>query len=215
MDLAVLSKISYGLYIVGAFKSGKAVGCVINTCFQVTSQNPLMAISINKNNYTLEGIRENKRFSLSILCEDSDPAIIGRFGFYSSRDTDKYADFGYEVTAGTPCVNGKFAGRLLLEAEQLIDCETHMIVVARLVDTVKGEGIPMTYDFYHRVIKGTAPKNAPTYRGEETTAAEPKKEKRRYRCDICGYIVEREGDLPPDYKCPICNADRSHFIPIE
>ena len=73
MDLTVLYKLTYGLYIVGAFKDGRPVGCVINTCFQVTSENPRLVVSLNKNNHTLAAIREFKRFSLSILAEDSDP----------------------------------------------------------------------------------------------------------------------------------------------
>lgn len=165
MDTTVLYNLTYGLYIVGAFIDGRAAGCTINTCFQVTSQNPLVAICLNKNNYTLEAIRQNKRFSLSILAEDSDPMLIGRFGFTSSRYTDKYESFGMEVIDMTPCVKGKFAGRLILEAQQFVDCETHCIIVARLLDTVPGSGTPMTYTYYHSVIKGTAPKTAPTFRG--------------------------------------------------
>lgn len=210
MDTTVLYQLTYGLYIVGAFKDGRAVGCVINTCFQVTSQNPLLVISLNKNNYTLEAIREFKRFSLSILAEDSNAAQIGTFGFRSSRNNDKYADYGYDVLAGTPCVKGKFAGRLVLEAEQFIDCETHVLVVARLIDTEAGSGTPMTYAYYHKVIKGKAPKNAPTYQ-EESATADKKQGVRRYECDVCGYIAEVEGELPEDYVCPVCGVDRSHF----
>ena len=92
--------------------------------------------------------------------------IIGKFGFFSSRDTDKYEPFGMEVISMTPCVKGKFCGRLILEAEQFVECDTHIIVVARVVDTVAGSGVPMTYAYYHDVIKGKAPKAAPTYRAE-------------------------------------------------
>lgn len=166
MDLTVLYNLTYGLYLVGAFMEGRPVGCTINTCFQITSEDPHLAISLNKNNYTLEAIRENKRFSLSILAEDSDPMLIGRFGFMSSRDTDKYEPFGYEVKDYVPCVNGKFAGRLIMEAEQFVDCGTHVLVIARLLNTYKGSGTPMTYAYYHNVIKGKAPKTAPTYRAE-------------------------------------------------
>ena len=155
MDLTVLYKLTYGLYIVGAFKEGRAAGCVINTCFQVTSENPTLAISLNKKNFTLSAIRENKRFSLSILSESSNPELIGRFGFTCSRDTDKYDGFGMEVIGFTPCVKGSFAGRLILKAEQFVDCGTHVLVLARLTDTIEGSGTPMTYAYYHDVIKGT------------------------------------------------------------
>lgn len=164
MDTTVLYKLTYGLYVVGAFKDGRPVGCVINTCFQVTSENPLLVISLNRNNYTLEALREHKRFSLSIVAENTDPLIIGRFGFYSSRDTDKYEGFGFDVVDFVPCVKGSFAGRLILEAKDFIDCGTHFLVTARLMNTVPGAGTPMTYAYYHDVIKGSAPKNAPTYR---------------------------------------------------
>ena len=215
MDITVLYKLSYGLYVVGAFKDGRPVGCVVNTCFQITSEVPRVAVSLNKNNYTLEAIRENKRFSLSILAENSDPAIIGRFGFTSSRETDKYEGFGYDVVDFTPCVKGAFAGRLILEAEQTVDCDTHVLVIARLVVTVEGSGTPMTYAYYHNVIKGKAPKNAPTYRGTEDDSAKPNGKKRRFECDVCFYVAETDGeDLPEDYVCPICGADLSHFKEI-
>lgn len=210
MNLSVLYKLSYGLYIVGAFKDGRPVGCVINTCFQITSENPLLAISLNKGNYTLDAINENRRFSLSILAEDSDTSLIGRFGFKSSRDTDKYEGYGYDVVDFVPCVKGRFAGRLILEAEQTVDCDTHVLVIARLIDTIEGEGVPMTYAYYHSVVKGKAPKSAPTYQADDAKQEAPTK--RRFECDVCLYVAETDGeDLPDDYVCPICGVDRSHF----
>lgn len=215
MDLTVLYNLTYGLYIVGAFKEGRPMGCVVNTCFQITSENPLLAVSLNKTNDTLGAIRENKRFSLSILAEDSDPDLIGRFGFMHSSRTDKYEGFGFEVKDYVPCVNGRFAGRLILEARQFIDCETHVLVVARLLDTVKGEGTPMTYSYYHNVIKGKAPKSAPTYRPEDDAPAPADGRKRHFRCDVCGYVAETGSEgLPADFTCPICKVDRTHFHEI-
>lgn len=208
MDTSPLTGLTYGLYIIGAFHEGRPVGCVVNTCFQLTSRNPLLAVSLNKQNFTLEAIREHKRFSVSILAEDSDPSLIGRFGFFSSRDTDKYSSFGFDVIGFVPCVRGKFAGRLILEAESFVDCETHVLVIARLIDTAPGDGIPMTYAYYHDVIKGKSPRNAPTYRPDASTASAGKSV---YRCDICNYETESDGPLPDGYVCPVCGADASHF----
>ena len=217
MDITVLFKLTYGLYVVGAMDGERPVGCIINTCFQVTSQNPILAISLNKNNYTLDAIKRAGRFSLSILAEDTNPAIISSFGFCSSCDNDEYADYGYDMTEGAPMVKGKFAGRLVLDALNFVDNETHVVVLARLVDTVKGEGTPMTYDYYHRVVKGKAPKNAPTYVAEEESKgdkAESAGNKKRYKCDICGYIAEVEGELPADYRCPLCRAPKEKFTAL-
>ena len=208
METNVLYKLSNGVYIIGAFMDGRAVGCTIDTCFQITSENPLLNISLNKKNYTLEAIKANKRFSLSIVSLDTDPEIIGRFGFVSSRDTDKYNGRGYDVIAGAPCVKGTFAGRLILEAERFIDCETHMLVIARLVDTEAGEGEPMTYAYYRNSVKAKA-----TTTVEKETAT-PQKKMRRYECELCGYIAEFEGEIPEDYICPLCGADSSQFHEI-
>ena len=67
MDVTVLYNLTYGLYVVGAMDGERPVGCIINTCFQVTSQNPIIAISLNKNNHTTEVLKRNPRFSLSII----------------------------------------------------------------------------------------------------------------------------------------------------
>ena len=167
MDLKVLQSLTYGMYVVGALDDGdRPVGCIINTCFQVTSQNPTFAISLNKDNYTTGVLQRNKRFSLSIIAEDTDPMVITFFGFCSSRDRDKYEKFGCTVMDGAPLVHGSFCGRLILDAEQFIDCGTHYVIISRLVNTIAGFGTPMTYSYYHRVIKGKAPKNAPTYVAE-------------------------------------------------
>lgn len=216
METNALYNISYGLYVVGSFCEGRAAGCVINTCFQVTSENSSLAICLNKKNYTLECIRKNPRFSISIISEETDPMIISSFGFRSSRDADKYAGFGYEVIDGTPAVKGNFCGRLVLDASDFVDYGTHVIVIAKLAASYPGSGTPMTYAYYHKVIKGNAPKNAPTYRAEPKATPSPESDKktRKYKCDICGFEIETEGELPADYVCPVCGFDRSHFKEI-
>ena len=210
MDVTVLYNLTYGLYVVGAMDGERPVGCVINTCFQVTSQNPIIAISLNKNNHTTEVLKRNPRFSLSIITEETDVVTIGTFGFQSCKNegVDKYGEFGYTMHEGAPLVNGKFAGRLVCDVLNMVDNETHMVVLARVVDTVKGEGHPMTYEYYHKVVKGSAPKNAPTYREERKQEAAPVKKK--WRCDVCGYVVEADA-LADDFKCPICKMGREHF----
>ena len=214
MGRNALYDITYGLYVVGCYSGDRPAGCIINTCFQVTSENPKLAISLNKTNYTLDCIKENPKFSLSIISEDTDPAIISSFGFRSSRESDKYADFGYEELDGTPAVNGNFCGRLVLSAVGFIDCGTHVIVIGKLEDSRSGDGTPMTYAYYHNVIKGNAPKNAPTFRAADEPVADTAANIRRFKCDICGYVVETETDIPEDYRCPVCGFDRSHFHEI-
>lgn len=214
METNALYNITYGLYVVGCYSDGKPAGCIINTCFQVTSENPTLAICLNKKNHTLDCIKKNPRFCVSIISEETDPMIISSFGFRSARDVDKYTDFGYDELDGTPAVKGNFCGRLILDAINFIDCGSHVIVIGKLVASHGGNGTPMTYAYYHKVIKGSAPKNAPTYRAEPQPAQTSNKEMRRFKCDICGYEVESESDLPADFVCHLCGVDRSHFKEI-
>ncbi|MBP3537567.1 MAG: rubredoxin [Muribaculaceae bacterium] len=37
---------------------------------------------------------------------------------------------------------------------------------------------------------------------------------RKFKCDVCGYVVESDKDLPADFVCPVCGVDRSHFYEI-
>lgn len=48
MDLKALHKISYGMYVISSIKNGKLNGQIANTVFQITSEPPTIAVSINK-----------------------------------------------------------------------------------------------------------------------------------------------------------------------
>ena len=49
-----------------------------------------------------------------------------------------------------------------------METETHTVFLGKVVDAdVMNEDTPMTYAYYHNVIKGKSPKNAPTYKAEE------------------------------------------------
>lgn len=216
MDINALRQITYGLYVVGTSDNGRPTGCIINTCFQVTSENPIVAISMNKNNYTHDAILRHRRFSLAILAEESDASLITTFGFQCGRDRNKYEGRDYSWQHGAPVLKGKFAGHIICELLHVADNETHDVFFARVIDTLPDDGTPMTYAYYHQVIKGRAPKNAPTYVAEPETPNTPETPRpqstKRYVCEVCGYI--HEGELTDDFKCPVCQAPRSCFKEI-
>ena len=58
-----------------------------------------MSVSLNHDNYTTECIRRCGMFAYTVRSERSDPSLIGRFGFFSS----KYDPFVY----GCPVENVK------------------------------------------------------------------------------------------------------------
>ena len=52
MDNTVLYDLSYGMYAVGVKDGMRECGCIVNTIFQVSTIGPLIALSMNKDNYT-------------------------------------------------------------------------------------------------------------------------------------------------------------------
>ncbi len=220
MAYNVLNDLTYGMYVVTTKYNDKKVGCFVNTVTQITSQTPVISISINKNNYTNEAIKINKKIGISILSEKTDPKVIGKFGFFSSKDVDKFDEIEYIDIDDVPVVNENICGYLICQVINIIDVETHNIVLARVVDTKKeNEDIPMTYSYYHNVIKGKVPKNAPTYKEVEENKVEVEN-MYKYKCKICGHIYdeEKEGvkftDLPEDWVCPLCGVKKELFEKI-
>ena len=200
MDKSTLYKLSYGLYAIGVQKGA----CIVNTVFQITSSPEVIALSMNKNNATHGLIKEQGRFSVSILNEDISPEIIRTLGFSSSRDTDKFSALPWEEEQGLPVLKKGCAGYLLCEVINSSDLGTHTVFFAKVQDAALAQsGRVMTYEYYHNVIKGNAPKNAPTYQAPEKTQEEG------YICTVCGYF--HKGELPPDFKCPVCGVPVEKF----
>jgi len=169
MNLKTLHKISYGLYVVSSRTGEKFNGQIANTVFQVTSEPPIIAVSINKQNLTHEYIRESKVFTVSILSKEPPMKFIGHFGFRSGRELDKFKDVNYRVGAtGAPIVMENTVGYLEAEIIDSLDVGTHTVFIGKIIDAeIIKEGEPMTYAYYHEVKRGKAPKTAPTYIKEE------------------------------------------------
>lgn len=207
MDVSVLWKLSYGMYAVGTLDEARPTGCIVNTVVQITSENPIIAVSMNRNNFTYQAIKACGKFSVSILSEKTNQNVIARLGFSCGRDTDKFAGDFFESMYfdGLPVVKENAVGYIAADVIAMHEAETHVVILARVTNTMKGIDLaPMTYRYYHEVIKGKAPKNAPTYQEEAV--------KDKYVCDVCGYVYEGDiADEPDDFVCPICKQPKSHF----
>ena len=208
MNNKILRDLSYGVYVVGSLDGERNVGCIINSAVQITSDPATIAISINHDNYTNECIKKCNKFSVSVLNEDCDPTIIGTFGFSSSRDTDKYKDVQFEMHEKLPVIS-KSNGYMVCEVMSTLETDTHTIFVGKIVAMDKIENkIPMTYKYYHEVLKGKSPKKAPTY-----IDIEEEIKGSRWQCTMCGYIYEGE-ELPENFTCPICGQPKEVFEKI-
>lgn len=227
MDANILHSLSYGMYVVSSFKAASYNGQVANTVFQITSEPVTIAVSINKANLTHEFIESSLRFSVSILAEDTSLIFIGRFGFKSGRNEDKFKGLKFDILdSGCPALVDNAVAYLEAKVVNKLDCGTHTLFLGEVVQSrmIKAAR-PMTYDYYHQVKRGMTPVSAPTFIKPET--GPPKEEPLlKYRCTVCNYIYDSLAgepdsgvkpktsfqDLPEDWVCPVCAASKNDFI---
>lgn len=165
MDNLALTKIHYGMFIVASAFDGKTGGQISNTVFQITSSPATIAISISKQNNTHFLLENSKKFAVSCLTEEASFEFIGKFGFKSSRDFDKFAGTEFitnpnNIPIVTNFTNAYFEADII----SVFDVQTHTLFLGRITNAVVLNDKPsMTYDYYHKVKKGFTPKNAPTF----------------------------------------------------
>jgi len=229
MNPKALHKLGYGLYVVTSRKGDRLNGQIANTVFQVTSEPPTVAVSINRNNLTWEFIKESRVFAVSVLCQDTPLSFIGHFGFKSGRDVDKLEGINYRMSqTEAPVVIDNAVSYLEARVIKEMDIGTHTIFIGEIIDgDILSEKVCMTYDYYHQVKRGVTPKTAPSYVEENKEEGSAKMAK--YKCSVCGWIYDPEiGDeeggiapgtpfeeLPDDWVCPVCGAAKSDFEKIE
>lgn len=210
MNNSVIRKLSYGMYAIGVRSDEKLSACIVNTVFQISSKPVVIAVSVNKSCYTAQQIEKTGEFSVTILNTEAPKSVFTALGFSSGFDKDKLADVSHTVVNNLPVITEGRGGYLICKVTDKISVSDHTVYFAEVTATSDiAEGESMTYDYYHKVIKGSAPPKAPTYI-EETSASEQK----RYVCDICGYVYDGEipfEELPDDWKCPVCTMPKTKF----
>ena len=165
MNTKALQKISYGVYVVCSVNGDKMNGQIANTIFQVASEPPTIAVSINKGNLTHAYIKKSGVFTASILCQDTPLSFIGNFGFKSGKDINKFEGIDYKIgTTGAPVVIDYATAYMEVRVTKEMDVGTHTMFIGELVDAdVLTDKISMTYEYYHQVKRGVTPKSAPSY----------------------------------------------------
>ena len=158
------------MFIVSSSRDGALNGQIANTVFQITSEPVTLAISINSKNLTHEFILDSGVFGISILSEEAPLPFIGKFGFKSGRNEDKFKDVNYKVLpSGCPVVTDYSLAYIEAKVINCLDCLTHTLFLGEMTDSAMlKDGKPMTYDYYHQVKRGFTPPSAPTFiRGEK------------------------------------------------
>ena len=99
LDLQAFFKMSYGLYVLSSAFDGKQNGCIVNTVTQVTAEPPKVAVAVSKQNLTTSLIERSGLFNAVALTEEATMDLIGRFGFRSGREEDKFAGIPHGADA--------------------------------------------------------------------------------------------------------------------
>lgn len=165
IDLKGLCRLPYGMYIVSGAKEGKINAQIATVVFQVTNEPNQLATCLCKETLTHEYVMDGGHFGMMLLTESTDMKFIGRFGFRSGRDFNKFDGVNY-VTKETGCPLVTDNTLVILEArvDHICDVGTHTLFAGELLSSeVVAHGPILTYDYYHMVKNGKSPKNAPTF----------------------------------------------------
>ncbi len=194
-NLDITRKISQGMYVLSSLNGG----CIVDAVSQISAgDNPLIAVSVMKKNYTNELMKNGDKFAISILSKDVEPEIIKTFGFNSSRDIDKYKDVKYIEVEGAKVIDGSI-GYMVCEKVDSIDNDTHTLFIGRIIEADKfNDKEEMTYAYYQE-------------NKNELLKVKTENGETAWICSICGYIYYGE-ELPDDYKCPVCFVGKELFV---
>ncbi len=215
MDPKILRTINYGIYAVGVKGDNYPSACIVNTVSQITASPLMISLSVNRDNYTNEMIKKHGIFSVSVLSENTSGTVVGALGFTSGKETDKLKNIGYKVLReGVPVLRENICCWFLCKVVSSVEAHTHTVFIAEVIaGSDEYKGTPMTYSYYHHVIKGRAPANAPTFliQKEDTFSLAEK-----YTCKICGYVYSNPNkpfdQLNEDWNCPVCRASKDAFV---
>ena len=218
MNKKVLRNLSYGVYAVSALGENRMSGCIANSIMQITSSPATLAVSMNHDNYTHECIEKSGMFAVSILSEKTDPNVISQLGFQSSRGVDKFMHVPFITKHNISIVDGA-CGYLICKVINKMETTTHTVFLGEVIDCdILNHETPMTYSYYHNVIKGKSPKNAPTYQSEDSSDTpehtSDSSSDGKWVCSVCGYVYDGDvpfEELPDSFVCPICKQGKDKF----
>ena len=201
MDQKALYNLTYGMYLLTTREEGRDYGCIINTAVQVARDPDRIAISVQNSNKTCEVLKRTGLFNLSAITADAPFDLFRQFGMQSARDVEKFRGYpGMDRAPNTLPILSNFANMYLsVYADQAIDLGSHTLFIGEVLDGAVLNAKPScSYAHYHAQIK-PKPRKA---------------EVKQWECRICGYVYEG-GEVPEDFKCPLCQHGKEDFVPVE
>ena len=193
-DINITRKISQGMYVLTTQNGG----CIVDAVSQISAgENPLIAVSVMKKNYTNELLKNNDKFAISILSKDVNPEIIKTFGFNSMRNINKFEKIECDQIEDVNIVKDSI-GYMVCEKIDSIDNETHTLFIGKIIEAdCFNNKEEMTYAYYQE-------------HKEELLKVTTDNGKIAWICTACGYVYYGE-EIPEDFKCPICGLGKEFF----
>lgn len=190
----VFGKMSYGMYVLTT-KNG---GCIVDAVCQISSiDSPLIAVSVNKQNYTNELLHKNNKFAISIIGMNTNMEIINIYGFNSMRDYDKFSNSKTAIIDGLNIISDSI-GYVICEKVDMIENDTHTLFIGKVTNgNILNEDKEMTYNYYKE-------------HKDELIKVKTENNETAWVCLACGYIYYGE-EIPKDYICPICGLGKEMF----
>ncbi len=198
IDSSAMHKIGYGLYVVTVNDGVKDNGLIVNTVAQLTSTPLQVSVTVNKENYSHDVIKEKGIMNVNCLTVAAPFSVFENFGFQSGRNADKFQSVEFTRSEnGLPVLKKYINAFMSLKVTQYVDLGTHGMFICEVTEAeVINSAESMTYAYYHKNVK---PK--------------PKAKSLGYVCKICGYVYEGE-PLPEDFVCPLCKHGAEFFEPV-
>ena len=199
-DMRALFNIGYGLYVVTCRDGEKDNALVVNAVTQVTSSPNMLAVTINKQNYSHHIIKKTGIMNVNCLSEDAPFALFEDFGFRSGREADKFEGKDPARSQNGLVFLQKYVNSFMsLKVVEYVDMPTHGMFICEVTEArVLSDRETMSYNYYQKNVR---PK-------PETEG------KKGYVCKVCGYVYEGD-ELPEDFVCPLCKHGAADFEPIE
>ncbi|MEG1632143.1 MAG: flavin reductase family protein [Hydrogenoanaerobacterium sp.] len=164
-DIKALSKISYGIYIITSRIKEKNAGCLVNTVFQLTAKPVRVGVSVSKDNQTHDAILESGTVAINVVDEQAESPLLGRFGYRSGRDFDKFEGVNFTKDAnGNALLSDGIITNISCRVVDKLDMGSHTLFLCEVTDAENiKDGAAMTYNYYREVKKLQSSKFAPTY----------------------------------------------------
>lgn len=220
MKPAVLQSLTYGMYAIGVKDAKKTNACIVTSVMEISkatpSSSPLVAVSMNRTNYSSECIDKTGMFTISVLSQETPASVVGALGLVSGKRADKLENVRHKVlNEGVPVIRENICCWFLCQVKEKLEIGGQRLFVAEIIaGSDEVVGTPMTYEYYVGTLGGAAPLRAPTYLPPELSPDRVSGES--FVCSVCGYVYSDPNfsfeELPADWTCPICKMPKKAFV---